>query len=222
MESDTLPTYCPPVSPIAPQLPIDSLRRTSVERISQSEWMRTLLEKDPCFSVYLSKLRLSVCVLEDPNRHYVAHRTSHHHHQQHQQSHDLMHHHLSTSTHMGVVFVEDLFLSSTRSDLTRHCVSRVKAFCSRRRMEALFLSTSSVESDTAMREFRSATTRWWPSTGVYPSLCLCTVQGFELPFFDFLLEVIMSLEECSCLQAISILKERVREEGYTTDGTEFD
>lgn len=194
LESDVLPKYDPPRPYQILQIPSKKIDDHACSRLPCSEWFKDLIGDDKRFTLHLTKLRLSVTLLKgmlhasDASEYLDR---------------------LDTTKPMGVIFAGDL-LSNKNNDFAKGLISRTKGICRRNRLESLFISVHALKEREVISEIKYSVEQWCRSSGNGGTVSLCTIQNCEQPFFNFLLDVIMSLEECPCLKAFSILKERVR------------
>jgi len=115
---------------------------------------------------------------------------------------------LDSESPMGVIYVGDL-TQSKESDFYTSFLSRMKGFC-RRHQTAVWFISGSLLNESTVSEVKETMGQWCHSNSLDGTVSLCTIREYAFLFFDFLLDVIMSLEACSCLKAISILRERIR------------
>lgn len=192
LESDVLPKYAPPAAGCFPSPPVEPIRLEK-STVASSEWLYNLLKDDRHFTLCLSKVRLSVTVLDGHlNSTHFSNFVSH----------------LNDALPMGIIYVGDLE-QSKGTDFYKGLQTRITGFCRRHQTTAGFISVSHAKERAFLDELKDSVDQWWHLNGTGGCVSLCTLHGCALPFFDVLLDVIMSLEGCACLKAISILKERV-------------
>ena len=194
LDSNVLPRYRPPLTlHRLPQMPSMSMPR-EFERVPHTEWLCRLLSGDLHFTLYLTKLRLSVTIL-DGNLHSP----------QFLQFMEFM----NASLLSGILYIENT-PPHQKSNFARGFVSRIKGSCSRRQTEILFVPLIFSGRRAILHEIKCAVNRWCRYKSPDWTLSLTTARHSALPFLDVLLDIIMTIEECPCLRAISILKARVK------------